>query len=98
MDGYVGSDPLERPADEPGDRLRRRDSERVDDADLLRARLDRAPIDLLVEGRLGARRVDAEERGVDAVVRGEAHRAGHAAEHLLARDTDRSELQIRDRR
>ena len=64
----------------------------------LRARLDRRLVDALVEVRLGARRVDAEERGVDAVLGGEAHRVGDPPEHLLAVDADRVELQVGDRR
>ena len=65
----VRPDPLDGAADEVGNRLGRGDPERVDDGDLLRARLDRAPVDLLVEVGVGARRVDAEERGVDPVAR-----------------------------
>ena len=48
--------------------------------------------------RLGARRVDAEERRVDVVLGGEAHRLRDPLEHRLARDADRVELQVRDRR
>ena len=95
---HVGPDALDRPADELGDRLRRGDAERVDDDDLARARLDRGDVHALVEVRLGARRVDAEERGVDPVLGGEAHRARDPVEHLLAVDADRVELQVGDRR
>ena len=84
--------------DEVGDGLRRRDPERVDDGDLLRPGLDRGLVDLLVEVRLGARRVDAEERGADPVLGGEAHGARDPLEHLLAGDPDRLELQVGDRR
>ena len=52
----------------------------------------------LVEVRLGARRVDAEERRVDAVLGGEAHRVRDPAEHLVAVDADRVELEVGDRR
>ena len=90
--------PLDRPADEVGDRLRRGDSERVDDRDLLGAGLDHSFVDLLVEVRLRARRVDAEEGRVDPVLGRELHRAGDPPEHRLARDADRVELQVGDRR
>src|SRR6266404_4081666 len=63
-----------------------------------RARLDRGHIHALVEVELGACRVDAEERRVDAVLRREAHRGRDPAEHLLAVDSDRVQLQIGDRR
>jgi hypothetical protein len=55
-------------------------------------------VDPLVEILLGAGRVDAEERGVDVVRGGEAHRGGDPVEHLLARDADRLELEVGDRR
>ena len=48
--------------------------------------------------RVGTRRVDAEERRMDAVLGGKAHRGRDAAEHLLAVDADGGQLQIRDRR
>ena len=92
------ADPADGPADELGDRLGRGDPERVDDDDLLRAGLDRRRVDLLVEVEVGARRVDAEERGVDPVLGGEAHRVGDPLEHLLAGDADRVELEVGDRR
>ena len=66
---HVRPDELDGRADELRDRLGRGDAERVDDHDLARARLDRARVDAAVEVALGARRVDAEERGVDAVAR-----------------------------
>src|SRR5207244_3676856 len=50
------------------------------------------------EGGIGAGRVDAEERRADAVLGREAHRGGDASEHLLARDSDRAELKVGDRR
>src|SRR3954447_6953604 len=90
--------PLARPPAAVGPRLRRGNPERVDDGALLRARLDRALVDLLVEVRLGAGRVDAKERRVDPVLDREAHRGRDPVEHLLARDADRLELQVRDRR
>ena len=95
---HVRPDPLDRSADQVGDRLRRGDPERVDDGDLVRARLDGALVDLLVEVRLRARRVDAEEGRVDPVLGGEAHRSRDPVEHLLAGDADRLELQVGDRR
>src|SRR6266404_1023264 len=98
MHGHIRADPFERLADELRDCLRRRDAERVDDDDLVRARLDRGHIHALVEVELGACRVDAEERRVDAVLRREAHRGRDPAEHLLAVDSDRVQLQIGDRR
>src|SRR5581483_9495442 len=67
------ADPLDRPADEVGHRLGRRDAERVDDDDLARAGLDRRLVHPLVEVGLRTRRVDAEERGVDVVLVGETH-------------------------
>ena len=91
-------DVLQRRADEIGHRLRRGDPERVDDGDLLRAGLDGGLVHLPIEVRLGARRVDAEERCADPVRVGEAHRARDPLEHLLARDADRLELEVGDRR
>ena len=52
----------------------------------------------VVEVRCRPRRVDTEERRGDPVIRGEAHRARDAAEHLLAVDADGVELQVGDRR
>src|SRR5207247_3568482 len=80
------------------DRLRRRDADRVDHDRLLRARLDRALVDLLEEARVGARAVDAEEGDLDPVARGESDAAGDSPKHLLPRDAERLELQVRDRR
>ena len=71
---HVRPDELDGQADELRDRLGRGDAERVDDGDLLRTGLDRARVDAAVEVALGAGRVDAEERGVDAVVGREPHR------------------------
>ena len=68
-------DELGRVTDELRDGLGRRDPERVHDDDFLRPRLDGRGIDLVVELALGPGRVDSEERGVDAVLGGEAHRA-----------------------
>jgi hypothetical protein len=95
---HVRPDQLDRAPDEVGDRLRRGDPERVDDDHLARARLDGGRVDPLVEVGLGAGRVDAEEGGVDPVLGGEAHRALDPAEHRLAVDADRLELQVGDRR
>src|SRR5487761_1441804 len=97
VDGHV-SDELDRPADEIRDRLRRRDAERVDDDDLACACLDGRRVDAVVELGLRARRVDAEERCVDVVLGGEAHRLRDAAEHRVAVDADGVELQVGDRR
>ena len=98
VDRHAGPDPADGTADELGDRLGRGDPERVHDDDLLGAGLDRAAVDLLVEAGIGAGRVDAEERGVDPVLGGEAHRVGDPPEHLLAADADRVELEVGDRR
>ena len=94
---HTGADPVDGAADEVGDRLRRGDAERVDDDDLARARLDGGLVDALVEVRLGAGGVDAEERGVDAVLGGEAHRTGDPVEHRLAVDAERVQLEVGDR-
>ena len=91
-------DEIDRDADQLLDRLGRRDPERVDDDDFLRPGLDRSGVDTLVEVALGPRRVDAEERRMNAVLVGETHGARDALEHLLARDADRIELQVGDRR
>src|SRR5207247_1367615 len=69
-DRHVRTDPLDRAADQLCNRLRRGDPQRVDDSHLLRAGLDRALVDLLVEVGLRTRRVDPEERGVDSVLGG----------------------------
>ena len=98
VDGHLGADPLDGSSHEVGDGLRRRDPERVDDRDLPRAGLDGRRVDTFVEVGLGAGRVDAEERGEDAVLGGEAHRLRDAAEHRLAVDADRRELEVGDRR
>ena len=73
--------------DELRDRLGRGDAERVDDDDLLRARLDGRRVDLVVEIALGPGRVDAEERRVDAVLVGEAHRAAVIRSSIFSRET-----------
>jgi len=85
-------------SDKLADRLRRSDAERVDDYHLARAGLDGRGVDAVVEVALRARRVDAEERRMDVVLGGEAHRVRDPVEHLLARDADRLELQVGDRR
>ena len=95
---HVGTDPLRRFADELRHRLGGGDPERVYDDDLARTGLDRRNVDALVEIRLRARRVDAEERGDDAVLGGEAHRIADPAEHRLPVDADRVQLQVGDRR
>ena len=95
---HARPDPLDRFADEIRNRLRRRDAQRVDDDDLLGARLDGRHVDALVEVRLGTRRVDTEERRVDVVLRCEAHGTRDAPEHLLPVDADRVQLQVGDRR
>src|ERR687887_56872 len=76
----------------------RRDPERVDDADLAGAGLDRARVDTVVELGVGTRGVDAEEGGVDAVLGGERHRRRDPAEHRLARNAKSLELEVGDRR
>src|SRR5829696_1351892 len=98
VDRNVASDELDGLPDEVGDRLGRRYSERVHDHDLARSGLDGGRVDTAIEVGLGAARVDAEERGVNSVVGGEAHRARDPVDHLLARDTDRVELEVGDRR
>ncbi len=80
------------------DRLGRCDPERVDDDDLLRSRLDGGLVDLPEELEVRARRIDAEERSVDAVLGREAHRLRDPLEHRLPRHADRVELQVGDRR
>ena len=69
MHRHIRPHPLDRLADEIGDRLRGRDPERVDDDDLSCAGFDGGLVDALVEVRFGTRRVDAEECGEDAVAR-----------------------------
>src|SRR5205807_4274231 len=91
-------EPLARLADERGHSLRGRDPDRVDHDRLLRAGLDRSLVDLLEEARIGARAVDSEEGDLDPVARGEGDAAGDPPEHLLPRDPQRLELQVRDRR
>ena len=89
--------PLDRPADEVADSLRRGDAERVHDDHLARARLDGGLVGVTVEVEVGAGRVDTEERGVDVVVGGETHRLRDALEHDGPRDSDGIELRVRDR-
>ena len=98
VDRHVRAGQLNRSADELGNRLGRRNPERVDDTELARTGLDRARVDALVEVRIRTGRVDAEEGGVDSLLRGERHRRGDPAEHLLARNADRVELEVGDRR
>ena len=85
-------------ADQVRDRLGRGDSDRVDDDRLLRARLDRGLVGLPEEREVGARAVDAEERDRDPVLRRERDRVGDPLEHRLARDAERIELRVGDRR
>src|SRR4051812_30441708 len=91
-------DVLEGCAHEVRDRFRRRDPERIDDGDFLRARLHRGLVHLPVEVRLGSRRVDPEKGRMDAVLVREAHRTCDPLEHLLAGDADRVQLEVGDRR
>ena len=98
VDRNPGPEPLARPAHERPDRLRRGDPDRVDHDRLLRARLDRPLVDRLEEARVGACAVDAEEGDLDPVARGESDAAGDSPKHLLPRDAERLELQVRDRR
>ena len=98
VDPNLWPEPLACPADKRRDRLRRRDADRVDHDRLLRARLDRALVDLFEEARIGTGAVDAEERDLDSVAHGKRDAAGDPAEHLLPRNPERLQLQIRDRR
>ena len=90
--------PFDRPPHELRDGLGARDPERVDRDDLLRPGLDRGLVDLLVEVRLGARRVHAEERDGDPVAARERDGLGDPLQHRRARDAERLQLPIRDRR
>src|SRR5262249_40129419 len=75
-----------------------RDADRVDDHCLLRARFGRPLVDLLEEDGIGPRPVNPEESDPDSVARGKGNSARDAAEHVLARDAERLQLEVRDRR
>ena len=81
VDRDVRPEPLARAADEVGDRLGRRDPDRVDDDRFLRARLDRGLVRLAEELEVGAGAVDAEVRDGDAVLRRERDRVADPLEH-----------------
>ena len=79
VDRDLAAEPVDRLADEVRRRLGRRDPDRVDDDDLLRARLDRGLVGAAVEVEVGPRRVDAEERDLDPGAGGERDRARGSA-------------------
>jgi hypothetical protein len=96
--GHAVAHPLSRAPHELGHGLGRGDPQRVDDDDLPRSRLHGLPVDALVEVGRRARRVDAEEGGVDPLLGGEAHGGSDPPEHRLARHADGGQLEVRDRR
>ena len=98
VDRDLGPEPAAHRADEVLDRLRRRDPERVHDHGLLRARLDRRLVGPLEEHGVGARSVDAEVGDGDPGGHGERDGAANPLEHLVARDAERLELEVGDRR
>ena len=97
VDRHLVVEALDDLVDEKRGRLRRGDAERVDDDDLLRARLDGAVVDAADELEVGARGVDAEERDADPLFDGKRDSGANPLEHGLARDTERRELAVRDR-
>ena len=98
VDGDVRPEPLDRAPDELRGRLGARHAERVDDDDLARAGLDGRRVGALEERQVGARAVDAEVGDADAVPCGEPDRTRDPAEHLVARDAERLELEVGDGR
>ena len=97
VDRLVRAKPAACAADELGDRFGRCDSERVDDHDLVRARLDRRLVHGLEVRRVCARPVDAEERNPDPLLDRERDRVHDPLQHRLAVDSERLELEVRDR-
>ena len=95
--GHLVVEALHDLVDEERGSLRRGDAERVDDHDLLRARLDGALVDPADELEVGARGVDAEERDADPLFDSKRDSGANSLEHRLARDTERRELAVRDR-
>ena len=98
VDRTVGAEPVARPADEIRNCLRRRDPDRVDDHDLVCARLDGRFVHRLEVRQIRARAVDAEERDGDALIDRVRDRVNDALEHRLAVDAERVELEVGDRR
>ena len=84
MDGHRVIQPLCDLADEEGSCFRCRDSERVDDDDLLGAGLDGALVRDADELEVGPRRVDAEERHANPLLCGKRDRPADALQHRLA--------------
>ena len=92
------AEPLTRSADELRRRFRGRDAERVDHDDLAGACLDRRVVGSVEEARIRACAVDTEVRDRDAALDREGDRGLDPLQHLLPRDPERLELQVRDRR
>ena len=95
VDGDV--EPVDGLADQVRRALGRRDADRVDDGDLLRARLDRGLVGAAEEVEPCARAVDAEERDRDPLAGSERDRFADPAEHVVVRDPERGQLRVRDR-
>src|SRR5581483_3172797 len=98
VDGNARSEPSTGGGDEVLDRLRRRDPEGVDDHGLPGAGVDRPLVRLLEEGEAGARAVDAEEGDRDPFLGCEGDGGRDPVEHRVARDAERVELQVAERR
>jgi len=97
VDGYLVVEPLDYLVDEERRGLGRCDPERVDDDDLLRARLDGALVHLAHEREVGARGIDAEERNANALPGCERDRRADPLEHRRPRHAEGGELPVRDR-
>ena len=94
----VGPDELAGALDQLADGLRPRHADRVDDHDLRGAGLRGGRVRRVVEVRLRARGVDAEVADPDPALHGVGDRRADPLEHGLARDAERLQLQIGDRR
>jgi hypothetical protein len=93
-----GPDELAGVLDQFADGLRPRHADRVDDDDLRGAGLRGCSVRRVVEVRLRARGVDAEVAHANPALHGVRDRRADALEHGLARDAERLQLQIGDRR
>jgi hypothetical protein len=98
VDRNIRAQPVACASDQLRGSLRCCDSDRVDDDDFLRTRLDRRLVHRLEVRRVGPRAVDAEEGDGHALRNRVRDRVNDPFEHRLAVDAERLELEIGDRR
>ena len=94
----VRADPLFRAPDQVGHGFGARDPDRVDDDRLVRTGFDRRLVDGFEVPRVRTRAVHAEEGDRHALLDRERDRVDDSLEHRFSVDTERCELQVRDRR